>query len=198
MKKWSSQWKQFMQLRTEAWKKFGTSTGFEPVTSRCRCDALPTEATDVGSRSIVGSYVSVKEMIVNDIWNKSYMNCGNQMKMKKRSSQWTQFMQLRDLAIPVQCRWSPEFFFQAYKFHYQLLPSVFDTFFYPVSNIHRYNTRLSFRMTYAIPKARANNEIFNIRFQGGKVWNDVISDDIKLLSIKRFKEKFKSILIAKY
>ena len=51
-------------------------------------------------------------------------------------------------------------------------------------------------MTYAIPKARANNEIFNIRFQGGKVWNDVISDDIKLLSIKRFKEKFKSILIA--
>ena len=52
---------------------------------------------------------------------------------------------------------------------------------------------MSFRITYAIPKARANYEIFNIRFQG-----DVISDDIKLLSIKRFKEKFKSILIAKY
>ena len=32
--------------------------------------------------------------IVNDIWNKSYMNCGNEMKMKKWSSQWTQFMQL--------------------------------------------------------------------------------------------------------
>ena len=42
MKKWSSQWTQFMQLRKEAWKKkkFRTSTGFEPVTSRCRCDAL--------------------------------------------------------------------------------------------------------------------------------------------------------------
>ena len=66
IKKWSSQWTQFMQLRTEAWKKFRTSTGFEPVTSRCRCDALPTEATDVGSRSVVGSYVPVKEMIVND------------------------------------------------------------------------------------------------------------------------------------
>ena len=26
------------------------------------------EATDVGSRSIVGSYVPVKEMSVNDIW----------------------------------------------------------------------------------------------------------------------------------
>ena len=30
--KWSSQWTQFMQLRKEAWKKFRTSTGFEPVT----------------------------------------------------------------------------------------------------------------------------------------------------------------------
>ena len=38
MKKWSSQWTQFKQLRKEAWKKkkkkFRTSTGFEPVTSR--------------------------------------------------------------------------------------------------------------------------------------------------------------------
>ena len=33
--------------------------------------------------------------VVNDIWNKSYMNCGNEMKMKKWSSQWTPFMQLR-------------------------------------------------------------------------------------------------------
>ena len=52
-------------------------------------------------------------------------------------------------------------------------------------------------MTYAIPKARANYEIFKISFQGAKVWNDV-SYDIKRLSIKRFKKKFKSILIAKY
>ena len=29
---------------------------------------LSYEATDVGSRSIVGSYVTVKEMSVNDIW----------------------------------------------------------------------------------------------------------------------------------
>ena len=34
-------------------------------------------------------------IFVNDIWNKSYMNCGNEMKMKKWSSQWTQFMHLR-------------------------------------------------------------------------------------------------------
>ena len=68
-----------------------------------------------------------------------------------------------------------------YEFHNQLLPSVFDAFFNPVRNIHSYNTRLSCRMTYAIPKSRANYGILNIRFQGDKVWND-ISDDIKLLS----------------
>ena len=59
-----------MQLREEAWKKFGTSTGFEPVTSRftgAMLYQLSYEATDVGSRSIVGSYVPVKEMTLNDI-----------------------------------------------------------------------------------------------------------------------------------
>ena len=85
-----------MQLHKEAWKrkKFRTSTRFQPVTSRftgAMLYQLSYEVTDVGSRSIVGSYVNVKEMIVNDIWNKSYMNCGNEM--KKWSSQWTQFMQ---------------------------------------------------------------------------------------------------------
>ena len=33
---------------------------------------------------------TIKWFIINDIWNKSYMNCGNEMKMKKWSSQWTQ------------------------------------------------------------------------------------------------------------
>ena len=41
---------------------------------------LSYEAIDVGNKSIVGSYVPVKEMSVNDIWNTSYMNCGNEMK----------------------------------------------------------------------------------------------------------------------
>ena len=62
-----------MQLHKEAWKKI-----FRPNPWPCDTDAmlyqLSCEATDVWSRSIVGSYVSVKEMSVNDIWNKSYNN----------------------------------------------------------------------------------------------------------------------------
>ena len=85
MKKWSSQWTQFMQLRKEAWKKKErSSTGFEPVTSRYRCDALPAELWRHWRwcRSIVGSYVHAREMSVNDIRNKSYVNCGNEMKWR--------------------------------------------------------------------------------------------------------------------
>ena len=102
MKKWSWQWTQFMQLRKEAWKNSGLQQGLNPWPrdTGAMLYQLSYEATDVGSRSIVGSYVPVKEMSVNDIWNTSYMNCGNEMKwnemkMKKWSSQWTQFMQLR-------------------------------------------------------------------------------------------------------
>ena len=79
-----------MQLRKEAWKKI---QDFNRVWTRdlaitgAMLYQLSYEATDVGSRSIVGSYVPVKEMSVNDIWNKSYTNCGNEMKMKKWSSQ---------------------------------------------------------------------------------------------------------------
>ena len=81
-----------------------------------------------------------------------------------------------------------------YKFHNQLLPSVFDVFFNPVRNIHSYNSRLSCRMTYAIPKARTNYGILNIKFQGVKVRID-ISDDINLLPLKHFQNKLKSLLL---
>ena len=61
---------QFMQLFEEDEKKFRTSTGFEPVTlsfTGAMLYQLSYEATDVGSRSILGSYVPVKEMSVNDL-----------------------------------------------------------------------------------------------------------------------------------
>ena len=76
---------------------------------------LSYEATDVGSRSTVGSYVPVKEMIVNDIWNKSYMNCGNEMKMKKWSSQWTHRKLLLICCLDTNPYCSTPFHFQTKK-----------------------------------------------------------------------------------
>ena len=64
-------------------------------------------------------------------------------------------------------------------------------FFTLIKETHNYNTRLSSRMTYALPKTRTNYGIFNIRYQGAKNWN-AISDDNKLLSLKQFKKELKS------
>ena len=67
MKKWSSQWTQFMQLRKEVWKKnSGLQRGLNPWSRDigAMLYQLSYEATDNGSRSIVGSYFPVKEMSV--------------------------------------------------------------------------------------------------------------------------------------
>ena len=44
-----------------------------------------------------------------------------------------------------------------YKYHNQLLPSVFSSFFSKISQIHTYNTRLGAKQSYYLPKARTNN-----------------------------------------
>ena len=84
-----------------------------------------------------------------------------------------------------------------YKFKNQLLPTNFNVFFTSIKETHNYNTRLSSRMTYALPKTRTNYGIFNITYQGAKIWN-AISDNIKLLSLKQFEKKLKSSIIASY
>ena len=78
-----------MQLRKDAWKKIQDFNGVwtrDLAITGAMLYQLSYEATDVGSRSIVGSYVPVKEMSVGDIWNKSFMNCENEMTMKKQTA----------------------------------------------------------------------------------------------------------------
>ena len=84
-----------------------------------------------------------------------------------------------------------------HKFHHHLLPSVFDSFFTPINKVHKYNTRLSSKMSYSLPKARTNYGIFNIRFQGVKVWNS-LDESTKLLSPPQFKKKLKLDFIDNY
>ena len=79
----------------------------------------------------------------------------------------------------------------------KLPPPVFDPYFNSVRKTHSYDTRLSSKMTYVIPKVRTNYGIFNVRFQGAKVWN-YISDDIKLLPLKHFKKNLKLTFFKNY
>ena len=77
MKKLSSQWTQFVQLRKEAWKKIQDFNGVwtrDLAITGAMLYQLNYEATDVGSRSIVGAYVLVKEMRVNAVRNPYVQN----------------------------------------------------------------------------------------------------------------------------
>ena len=77
-----------------------------------------------------------------------------------------------------------------YKFHNELLPIAFYSFFTRVTNIHNYNTRLAAKQFYYLPFVRTNYGKFHIIFQGPSIWNS-IDNDIKLSSISMFKKKCK-------
>ena len=78
-----------------------------------------------------------------------------------------------------------------YKFHNQLLPTAFHSFFTKVTNIHKYNTRLAAKQSYYLPFFRTNYGKFNIRFQGPSIWN-CIDKDIKLSSKAMFKKNIQA------
>ena len=83
-----------------------------------------------------------------------------------------------------------------YKFHNQLLPTAFHSFFAKVTNIHKYNTRLAAKQSYYLPFVRTNYGKFNIRFQGPSIWN-CIDKDIKSSSKAMFKKKIQAQYLKK-
>ena len=74
-----------------------------------------------------------------------------------------------------------------YKFHNQLLPGVFESYFTKVDTVHSYNASHSAKQTYYLPKPRTNYGKFNIWFQGPKIWN-TIDAETKKLSMSLFKK----------
>ena len=76
-------------------------------------------------------------------------------------------------------------------------PLAFETFFVFVNEVHDYNTRLSSKISYSIPRIRTNYGKFNTRFQGIRVWNSIY-ENIKSLSPLPFKTKLKIYFIDKY
>ena len=76
-----------------------------------------------------------------------------------------------------------------FKFHNQLLPIAFNTYFTTVDHIHKYNTRSAARKSYHLPRVRTNYGKFNIRFQGPKIWNS-IAEHVKSPSLRQFKGPF--------
>ena len=85
-----------------------------------------------------------------------------------------------------------------YKFHNNVLPAAFHSFFTKVTSVHNYNTRFAAKHSYYLPYARTNYGKFNIRFQGPAVWN-AIDDNVKLSSfISVFKKRLKDQYVERY
>ena len=70
--------------------------------------------------------------------------------------------------------------------------TAFNCFFMKISN-----TRLAVKQTYYLPNARTNYGMFNIRFKGPKVWND-LDENIKGFSLPVFKNKLKQSFLESY
>ena len=98
----------YMQLRKEAWKKIqdfnGVWTRDLAIPVRCSTNRAMKPLTLGAGQLWVHMFQWEKWVLM--IWNKSYMNCENEMKMKKWSSQWTQFMQLRKEFTHIICNGS--------------------------------------------------------------------------------------------
>ena len=84
----------------EAWKKFRTSMGFEPVNAQYWCNALINWAMKPlmleAGQLCVHSYVPVKEMNVTDVYEINHISTAEMKSSEEWSLHlWTQFMQLR-------------------------------------------------------------------------------------------------------
>ena len=81
-----------------------------------------------------------------------------------------------------------------HEFHHKKLPSASNHYFITVNEIHAYNTRLASKQSYSLPKTRTNFGIFNMRYQGPKIWNFLDESDKK----NYLKKKLKIHLIDSY
>jgi hypothetical protein len=80
-----------------------------------------------------------------------------------------------------------------HDFYTNRLPTVFNDFFFFVSDKHKYSTRLATTISYV----RTNYGKFSIRSQGPYIWND-ICDSLKILTKSVFKKKIKIKFINEY
>ena len=63
--------------------------------------------------------------------------------------------------------------------------------------LYMFDRVVAVKQTYYLPNARTNYGMFNIRFKGPKVWND-LDENIKGFSLSAFKNKLKQNFLESY
>jgi hypothetical protein len=84
-----------------------------------------------------------------------------------------------------------------HDFYKKKLPTVFNDFFLPICDSHKFATRLAVKISYCMPIVRTNYGKFSIRSKGPHIWNEV-DDSLKTLTKSVFKKKIKVKFISEY
>ena len=84
-----------------------------------------------------------------------------------------------------------------HDFYKKKLPTVFNDFFLPICDSHKFATRLAVKISYCMPIVRTNYGKFSIRSKGPHIWNE-IDDSLKTLTKSVFKKKIKVKFISEY
>ena len=80
-----------------------------------------------------------------------------------------------------------------YLFKHQKLPEEFDNFIKPIS--HNHFTRSTAQENYKLPQPRTDLGKSSIKFQGVKVWNNLLTYIKEETNKSKFNEKIKSYLL---
>jgi hypothetical protein len=84
-----------------------------------------------------------------------------------------------------------------YQFHHKIIPTVFEEFFTPTSEVHKYSTRLACQESFYMHNIRSNYGKFIIRFSGAKIWN-CLPYHYKVLSLSSFKHTIICDFLSNY
>ncbi len=61
-----------------------------------------------------------------------------------------------------------------HDFYKKKLPTVFNDFFLPICDSHKFGTRLAIKISYCMPIVRTNYGKFSIRSKGPHTWNEIV------------------------
>lgn len=81
-----------------------------------------------------------------------------------------------------------------YRYHYRLLPALFDEYFLKGDAVHSHDTRASHK--YRTPGARTRMRQFSIKYSGPPLWESLPPDLRNILVMAHFKTELRQYLLS--
>ncbi len=76
------------------------------------------------------------------------------------------------------------------------VPSIFNDFLLPVTNVHNYNTRNAARYNFYRPQIRTNYEKFTFKYSASVLWESIPTCLKKISTTNGFKKQYKINLMT--